>query len=154
MLSRCFHFGVSEIFVSSLFLPSILSNKPYCISVTYKELTGFQEKDNDDLLKSILQYNIDMREKGVVAATTPLRRITNKFISLSFSWNPVPCCLNHFRCYYCRMLLTLTSWCKVTNIRENPPKTLVKKTCHSSFLDKESFPFETVPNIFALLCPW
>ena len=46
MLSRCFHFRVSEIFVSSLFLLPFISAKPYCLSVTYEELTGFQEEDH------------------------------------------------------------------------------------------------------------
>ena len=48
MLSRCFHFGVFEIFVSSLFLSPFFLKKPCCISVTYKSLTESQEEDHDD----------------------------------------------------------------------------------------------------------
>ena len=33
--------------VSSLFLVLVWSNKLYCISITYEELTGFQEEDYD-----------------------------------------------------------------------------------------------------------
>ena len=47
MLSRCFLFGVYEIFVSSLFLLPILLGKQHCVSSTYKQTTGFEEKDND-----------------------------------------------------------------------------------------------------------
>ena len=47
MLSRCFYFRVSQIFVSSLFLPQIHSTKLHCVSDTYEELTGFQEEDHD-----------------------------------------------------------------------------------------------------------
>ena len=42
-----FSFRVSEIFVSSLFLMPISAGKLYCVSITYEELTGFQEEDND-----------------------------------------------------------------------------------------------------------
>ena len=31
-----------------MFLPPIFSIKPYCVSVTYEELTGFQEEHDDD----------------------------------------------------------------------------------------------------------
>jgi len=47
LLGRGFHFGVSQIFVSSLFLVLVWSNKLYCVSITYEELTGFQEEDHD-----------------------------------------------------------------------------------------------------------
>ena len=47
MLSICFHFGVFEIFVSSMFLVHVSLIKPYCVSVTYEELTAFEEEDND-----------------------------------------------------------------------------------------------------------
>ena len=47
MLSRCFNLGVFEFFVSSLFLLPIEQTKPYCVSVTYKGLAGFQEEDHD-----------------------------------------------------------------------------------------------------------
>jgi len=47
LLSRYFHFRVSEIFVSGLFLLPFISAKPYCISVTYEELTGFEEENHD-----------------------------------------------------------------------------------------------------------
>jgi len=47
MLSKCFHFGVSIIFVSSLFLVHISLIKQHRISITYEDLTGFQEEDHD-----------------------------------------------------------------------------------------------------------
>ena len=47
LLSRCFHFVVSQIFVSSLFLVHISPTNTYCVSGTYEELTGFQEEDHD-----------------------------------------------------------------------------------------------------------
>ena len=42
-----FHFRVYQIFVSSLFLVLVYSNKLYCVSITYEELTGFQEEYHD-----------------------------------------------------------------------------------------------------------
>ena len=47
MLSICFHFGVFEIFVSSLFLVHVSLLRLYCVPATYEELAGFQEEDND-----------------------------------------------------------------------------------------------------------
>ena len=47
MLSRCFHFRVFEIFVSSLFLGHVSPLKPSCVSGTYEELAGFQEENHD-----------------------------------------------------------------------------------------------------------
>ena len=47
MLSRCFHFGVLENFVSSLFLPPIFLKKLCCVSDTYVNLTDSQEEDHD-----------------------------------------------------------------------------------------------------------
>ena len=78
MLSRCFHFRVSEICVSSLFLLPFISAKPYCISVTYEELTGFQEEYNDDLLVSILRYNKICTIRGWLLQPPPYRIITSK----------------------------------------------------------------------------
>ena len=61
MLSKCFHFGVFEIFVSSLFPNPIIFKKPYCVSVTYESLTDSEEEDYDGcgylhLLESRRQY--------------------------------------------------------------------------------------------------
>ena len=53
MLSRCFHFWVFEIFVSSLFLVSVTTKKLSCISITYKEITGFEEEDHDGCLRKL-----------------------------------------------------------------------------------------------------
>ena len=56
MLSICFHFGVFEIFVSSLFLVHFSLIKPYCVSVTYEELTAFEEEDNDVSSRMFFYY--------------------------------------------------------------------------------------------------
>jgi len=66
LLSGCFHFTVSQFFVSSLFLVHISLIKHHCISITQEELTGFQEEDHDDLLEFILNYNKDMQGEGMV----------------------------------------------------------------------------------------
>jgi len=47
LLSGYFHFGISEIFVSSLFLVLVSPIKLYCVSTTYKETAEFEEEDND-----------------------------------------------------------------------------------------------------------
>ena len=47
MLSRCFHFGVFEIFVSSLFLLVVLAFGEYWYSVLYNSEADSQEEDNE-----------------------------------------------------------------------------------------------------------
>ena len=47
MLSRCFHFGVFEIFVPNLFLLPFLPFQYDCVSITYEQSAGFQEEDYD-----------------------------------------------------------------------------------------------------------
>ena len=58
MLSRCFHFGVFEIFVPNLFLLSFLSFQYICVSATYKNSAGFQEKHDGKLCDS-MYYILD-----------------------------------------------------------------------------------------------
>ena len=71
LLSRCFHFRVSEIFVSSLFLLPFPSFHYHCVSNTYEQSAGFKEEYNDDSLEFILRYNKDIRDEGAVVATAP-----------------------------------------------------------------------------------
>ena len=47
LLSRCIHFGVSEILVSCLFLLWFYRLDNNWLSDTYKKLVGFQEEDHD-----------------------------------------------------------------------------------------------------------
>ena len=47
MLSRCFHFGFFEIFVSSLFLLVFLDFCKYWLSVLYNSKADYQEEDHD-----------------------------------------------------------------------------------------------------------
>ena len=47
MLSRCFHFGVFEIFVPNLLFLPFLSFQNSCVSITYEQSANFQEEDND-----------------------------------------------------------------------------------------------------------
>ena len=49
MLSRCFHFGVFEIFVSSLFLLVVISFGEYWYSVLYNSEADSQEEDYEAL---------------------------------------------------------------------------------------------------------
>ena len=51
-------------FVSTMFLSHIPLARQLCISVAYERLTGFQEKDNDNSLESILRYNKDKHDDG------------------------------------------------------------------------------------------
>jgi len=47
MLSKCFHFGVFEIFVPNLFLLPFLSFQYICVSVTYEQSAVFEEEYYD-----------------------------------------------------------------------------------------------------------
>ena len=49
MLSRCFHFGVFEIFVSSLFLLAFFGFSKYWLSAPYKLSADSQEEDYEAL---------------------------------------------------------------------------------------------------------
>ena len=44
MLSRCFHFRFFEFFVPNLFLLPFLSFQYICVSITYEQSAGFEEK--------------------------------------------------------------------------------------------------------------
>ena len=52
-VKRGYSLWVFEIFVSSLFLVSVTTKKLSCISITYKEITGFEEEDHDDCLRRL-----------------------------------------------------------------------------------------------------
>jgi len=47
LLSRCFHFGVFEIFVPNLFLLPFSPFQYICVSATYKQAADYQEEDHD-----------------------------------------------------------------------------------------------------------
>ena len=54
MLSRCFHFGVFEIFVSSLFLLVVFAFGEYLLSAHYNSKADSQEEDYDGRLCRII----------------------------------------------------------------------------------------------------